>query len=504
MSKNILDSEVIESTISDMPKNIAYCILSDIAGFFWSRPGIGKSEVFKQIAHLLGYHLIDLRLSQIEAIDLRGIPTKVYSDYLLDQNNNIIGEDFDKLSSLLDKVESGNTEEDAKLKAKLLALLRNKDDHHSDEVDFSEGREATVAWAMPDFLVEARMMREKYNKNTIFLFDELNHADDSNQAAAYQFILEKKIGCFSLHEDDRVFAAGNYEGEGSIANPMSLALANRMNHYYIKPDAISWCKWARENDLEPIIISFVEKNPDIFDDLPEDDGAGKDKGWPTPRTMKNCSDIYNTIVNRQDEMNAMFMKNRELDNEDFKDLFAEYADFYESLVELSKSKSDIFRDLEINLSGAIGQVASNSLMSYIRVGHELPDPKLILSGEIKDFGENVSDTRIDIQAVSSNQCISALYNEYKNVKAIASRNGVKKIFKKSTVEELENAKQDFYKKYDNLIFFCSNNYNKDLFILTIIIKIVREYDIVPSPIYNNIEAFKLVHEHLSSNLSRNF
>ena len=42
--------------------------------FLWGPPGIGKSEVVQEITNELGGYMIDLRLSQMEPTDIRGIP----------------------------------------------------------------------------------------------------------------------------------------------------------------------------------------------------------------------------------------------------------------------------------------------------------------------------------------------------------------------------------------------------------------------------------------------
>ncbi len=44
-------------------------------GFLWGPPGIGKSDVVRQIAKTLGYTLIDVRAVLLDPVDLRGIPT---------------------------------------------------------------------------------------------------------------------------------------------------------------------------------------------------------------------------------------------------------------------------------------------------------------------------------------------------------------------------------------------------------------------------------------------
>lgn len=43
--------------------------------FIWGKPGIGKSQATAQVARELGIQMIDLRLTLLEPIDLRGLPT---------------------------------------------------------------------------------------------------------------------------------------------------------------------------------------------------------------------------------------------------------------------------------------------------------------------------------------------------------------------------------------------------------------------------------------------
>ena len=43
----------------------------------WGPPGVGKSQIVSQVAAKHGVPMIDLRLSQMEPSDLRGIPFRV-------------------------------------------------------------------------------------------------------------------------------------------------------------------------------------------------------------------------------------------------------------------------------------------------------------------------------------------------------------------------------------------------------------------------------------------
>ena len=471
MSENILNTEVRESLISDMPRNVAYCIKANVSAFFWSRPGASKSKVLAQIAKLLGYHLVDLRLSQIESVDLRGIPLRSYECFEIDNDGNIIGKALSEAQALEKK---------------------------------NVVQTPIVAWAMPDFLVDAKKAREK-GLNTIFLFDELNHANEENQSAAYQFILEGKIGCFSIHKDDRVLAAGNFENEGSIANHMSVALANRMSHYYIRPDAESWCRWGAYNNINPIILGLVEQNPILLESYPENEGEGKDKGYVTPRTLEQASDLLNVIMNNQDEISEMLFSGK-VSSDEFSDELIEENPLL-ALIKEERDENDIDRDLSINLSGSIGSKSATLLMAYIRTGHKLPNPKDILSGKVKNIKDLLSDyeadedvndnsSRPDIQFLCSVQCITALLNEYKKLNDMMASKRISKMVETSD-DEFSEARQTFYDHFSNYIIFCDKNLSKDLVVLSIT-KLTRKEKILPLHQFLNPDSFKIMLEVVQS------
>lgn len=62
------------ATISDIALDVADLILLNKPVFVWGPPGCGKSQMFAQVAKLLGLRIIDIRLSMFDAVDLRGIP----------------------------------------------------------------------------------------------------------------------------------------------------------------------------------------------------------------------------------------------------------------------------------------------------------------------------------------------------------------------------------------------------------------------------------------------
>lgn len=464
MSEEI-NSQIIPIGVSDMARFIGYAILANRPATFWSKPGVGKSAIMQEVAAHFGFHLEDIRLSQIESIDLRGAPTKSYINIAIDENGKIIDEEF------------------------LSATAK-------------EQGTAVVEWAMPDFLLRARQMARK-GIPTLFFFDELNHGDEPTQAAAYQFILEKRIGCFALNEKDRIFGACNFENEGSIANPMSVALANRLTHYYVEHDVEGWIRWAYRANIHHYIIAAVQENPELLYSFPDDEGMSKNKAFNTPRTLQYASDYLYVITEQQDQLRQLLMNNPfiEDNSEDTKEIRRHIEQSY------ALSEDDIDHDLSIALAGNIGTIASREIMNYIKIGKDLPKAETILSGryrELTDF--KVEENRTDIQALLSNQCINTLYKEYKSLQKLSTEKGSGSLSgTDSNIKELEDAKHKFFERYENFIWFSKEHMKQNLFIMSIIVRLIREMRINPIRGYmKRPDTVSLVLEALRGNVQDKF
>jgi len=61
------------------PSEAAYClrtmIQARIPTFLWGPPGVGKSQITRQVAAAMGRTVIDIRAVQFDPVDLRGIPS---------------------------------------------------------------------------------------------------------------------------------------------------------------------------------------------------------------------------------------------------------------------------------------------------------------------------------------------------------------------------------------------------------------------------------------------
>ena len=206
-------------------------------------PGVGKSDVVSQVAAKLGYGFYDIRLSQLDPVDLRGVPSVVHDQY-----------------------------------------------------DAKSGRPigtGITTWNVPEFLPTE-------GKFILFL-DELPSAAQATQSAAYQLILDRKLGKYTLPEDAYVIAAGNRTTDGAIVNKMSTALKNRFVHIHFETNNEDWIKWALENGVAAEVIGFIRFRPKLLNEfVATNDGAEERKrvtavregdAFATPRSWSFLSKI---------------------------------------------------------------------------------------------------------------------------------------------------------------------------------------------------------------------
>ncbi len=118
----------------------------------------------------------------------------------------------------------------------------------------------------------------------VFL-DEINAAVTKlHQAAAYQIVLERRVGPFAFHPGTVVMAAGNLEEDHAIVSPMSSALSNRFAHLSLRADADAWVRWANKAKLHEAVVAFIAREGESA--LYEAPGDGP---FPTPRSWEMTS-----------------------------------------------------------------------------------------------------------------------------------------------------------------------------------------------------------------------
>ena len=149
-------------------------------------------------------------------------------------------------------------------------------------IPYFDSNAGTMTWAPP-----AELPTDPDSKAILFL-DELNSAPPAVQAAAYQLILNRKVGTYVLPKGVDIVAAGNRDGDKGVTYRMPAPLANRFVHLEMKVDFDDWQDWATLNGINPEVVGYVGyAKQDLYDYDPKTPS----KSFATPRSWSFVSDL---------------------------------------------------------------------------------------------------------------------------------------------------------------------------------------------------------------------
>ena len=242
--------------------------------FLWGPPGIGKSDIIKQLGDELEAHVIDVRLSLWEPTDIKGIP-------------------------------------------------------------YFDSNTSKMVWAPPSELPDEALASQY--KTIVLFMDEMNSAAPSVQAAAYQLILNRRVGTYKLPDNVVMVAAGNRESDKGVTYRMPAPLANRFVHLEMAIDWDDWQDWAVENRIHKDVVGFLTfSKKDLYDFDPK----SASRAFATPRSWSFVSELL--VDNDCDES---------------------------TLTDLT--------------SGAVGEGLAVKFMAHRKHASKMPNPSDILSGKVK-------------------------------------------------------------------------------------------------------------------------
>lgn len=206
-------------------KSITHLASIPLPFFMWGSPGTGKSSIARQsadrlfsggkvtkpiavknakqktVAHVQK-HFVDLRLSLLDAVDLRGIPVE---------------------------------------------------------------RDGTTYWVPPAFLPTNDSIKAgTFAPQGMIFLDEFVQAMPIVMSAASQLILDRRIGDYELPEGWVIGAAGNREGDRAATNKMPSHIANRFVHIDVEVDNACWLRWAATNGIHPMVQAFIRFRPNLL------------------------------------------------------------------------------------------------------------------------------------------------------------------------------------------------------------------------------------------------
>ena len=134
----------------------------------------------------------------------------------------------------------------------------------------------TMKWAQP-----ADLPTDTHLNNAILFLDEINAAAPSVQAAAYQLILNRRVGEYVLPEGVSMVCAGNRDSDKGVTYRMPSPLANRLVHIEMGVNFEDWQKWAITNRVHANVVGFLSHHKQH---LFKFDNKSPDKAFATPRS----------------------------------------------------------------------------------------------------------------------------------------------------------------------------------------------------------------------------
>ena len=275
-SKENSFTETRSVTLAAAQREIMVAMRKKRPVFLWGPPGIGKSELVADICQELKGKLYDLRLALMDPSDLKGV------------------------------------------------LYYNTEKH-------------TATWSAPPDL-PTKEEAAKYPVVVLFL-DEMNSAPPATQAAAYQLVLNRRVGTYELPDNVVVIAAGNRDTDRGVVYRMPAPLANRFIHLTLRPDFETWQNWAVLNQINPDVVGYLTANKvDLFNFDPKSSG----QSFATPRSWTFVSELL---------------------------------------------QEDTLNDTELTdlISGTVGEGIALKFNAHRKVSGLMPNPTHILEGKVREL-----------------------------------------------------------------------------------------------------------------------
>lgn len=132
----------------------------------------------------------------------------------------------------------------------------------------------------------------KSTKPTVWFLDEFGQGQPATQAAYMPWILARHDGNgHSLPDHVAHVLATNRRTDKSASHAIIEPIKGRVTIVHLEPDVDSWCDgWAKQNGIDPMIISFVKYRQNLFCDFqPSADLTSS----PMPRNWAAASKLWN-------------------------------------------------------------------------------------------------------------------------------------------------------------------------------------------------------------------
>lgn len=203
----------------------------------WGEPGVGKSAIVKAFAKKINGHLVDIRLSQYDAVDMRGLP--------------------------------------------------------------DDGGDGTTMWLRPATMpFKGNKEFEALDGPIVLFLDEIMQAKADLQAMSFQLLHtdDRSVGEHKLLDNVIVVGASNRETDRAGVQKMLSPVANRCIHVNVETSLDAWKAWALGAGVDPMIVGYLNFKPEHLSQF-EQALKTSAKCFPTPRAWETVSDVLAATEN---------------------------------------------------------------------------------------------------------------------------------------------------------------------------------------------------------------
>jgi hypothetical protein len=193
-----------------------------------------------------------------------------------------------------------------------------------------------MVWGAPSELPSEEFAAQ-FDHIVLFL-DEMNSAAPSVQAAAYQLILNRRVGTYKLPDNVMIVAAGNREADKGVTYRMPAPLANRFIHLELAVNFNDWFEWAINKNINKDVVGYLTfAKKDLYDFDPK----SPSRSFATPRSWSFVSELLDDGLNEN-------------------------------------TTTDL-------VAGAVGEGLAVKFMAHRKVASSMPNPTDILAGNVKEM-----------------------------------------------------------------------------------------------------------------------
>lgn len=205
-------------TLQDMVTHVVIRLNEPL--MVWGPSGCGKTEAINEAATQAGALVCDIRVSQYEGVDFRGVP---------------------------------------------------------------DVRTGMTVWNLPATMPFVGNPKFPTDRIIVLFFDELNSAqDDGVYAVCYQIIQERRAGEHELLPNVRIVAAGNRESDRGVTRRMPAPLSNRMTHAEAVIDPPALIMHLQRKGVPRICLGFLAYRRNListFDPAKPEKSVASPRTW---------------------------------------------------------------------------------------------------------------------------------------------------------------------------------------------------------------------------------